>query len=242
MITCEVCGTLTPKGTRGRAKKFCSTECSRASRRKHPLQTHCVQCGVELEQNYNMTKRSCSRECRNKMQAAKLKEQRQRSVACEHCAKEFKTGSKKQRFCSSECRLIVAKQNYKYQPKTEPKVLTCGWCGEDVVVPPNFTSNRKYHPDCKIQAKRARYRIKTVKRQNRTVKPSRLSADQVLALYGPNCAICDEPIDDSLPRTSKLGLTVDHVIPLSKGGLDTIENMRPAHWVCNVRKGNKLDA
>lgn len=242
MITCEVCGTLTPKGTRGRAKRFCSVECSRSSRRKHALVTHCLHCQKPLKQNKNNTRRTCSRACRDQLAYSNRKAKGQRSVTCEHCGQAFTTGRKSQRFCSSKCRLIVAKQNYTYTPRTEPKVLTCGWCGEDVIVPPNFTSNRKYHPDCKIQAKRARYRIKTVKRQSRTVKPSRLSADQVLALYGPNCSICHEPIDDTLPRTSKLGLTVDHVIPLSKGGLDTIDNMRPAHWVCNVRKGNKIYA
>jgi 5-methylcytosine-specific restriction endonuclease McrA len=44
----------------------------------------------------------------------------------------------------------------------------------------------------------------------------------------------------SLPRTSKQGLTLDHVIPLSKGGTDTMDNLRPAHWLCNIKKSNKL--
>jgi 5-methylcytosine-specific restriction endonuclease McrA len=30
------------------------------------------------------------------------------------------------------------------------------------------------------------------------------------------------------------------VIPLSKGGNDTIENVRPAHAICNLRKGSRL--
>jgi 5-methylcytosine-specific restriction endonuclease McrA len=62
----------------------------------------------------------------------------------------------------------------------------------------------------------------------------------VMRTYGPNCHICQRPIDPSLPRTSKQGLTVDHVIPLSKGGLDNIENLRPAHWSCNIKKSDKL--
>ena len=39
-----------------------------------------------------------------------------------------------------------------------------------------------------------------------------------------------------------MGLTVDHVIPLSKGGSDELENLRPAHWICNNRKSDKVYA
>lgn len=242
MITCAVCGTLTPDGTRGRPKKYCSPECRASVQRKHPLQTHCVQCHKPLKQNRNNTRRACSRICRDRLRGAKQKELRQRTVTCDTCNAEFRTGRKNARFCSSGCRSVAHKQTQTYQRRTEPKVLTCGWCQEEVIVPPNFTSNRKYHPDCKVEARRARYRIKTVKRQSKTVRPSRLAADEVVRIYGEDCHICNEPIDMSLARTHKQGLTVDHVIPLSKGGLDTIENMRPAHWLCNVKKGNKLNA
>ena len=34
-------------------------------------------------------------------------------------------------------------------------------------------------------------------------------------------------------------LTLDHVVPLSKGGAHTKENIRIAHRECNSRKGNK---
>jgi 5-methylcytosine-specific restriction endonuclease McrA len=44
----------------------------------------------------------------------------------------------------------------------------------------------------------------------------------------------------TLLRTSKMGLTVDHWIPLSKGGSDDMSNLRPAHWICNRRKSNSL--
>jgi 5-methylcytosine-specific restriction endonuclease McrA len=43
-----------------------------------------------------------------------------------------------------------------------------------------------------------------------------------------------------LPRTHKQGLTVDHFMPISKGGTDEMDNLRPAHWICNVRKRDKV--
>jgi 5-methylcytosine-specific restriction endonuclease McrA len=66
--------------------------------------------------------------------------------------------------------------------------------------------------------------------------------EEVLEKYGSNCHICKEPIDLKAPRAVRFkgwerGLHLDHVIPISKGGSDTIDNIRPAHGQCNVRKG-----
>ena len=66
----------------------------------------------------------------------------------------------------------------------------------------------------------------------------------VLELYGTICHICGIDIDLKAPRLAglegwEMGLHIDHVIPLSKGGQDTIENVRPAHGSCNVKKHSK---
>ena len=55
---------------------------------------------------------------------------------------------------------------------------------------------------------------------------------QALAEYGALCYICGLPIkpgDESL----------DHKTPRSKGGSNTLDNLRPAHKRCNSAKGNK---
>lgn len=66
---------------------------------------------------------------------------------------------------------------------------------------------------------------------------------------GAPCGICHRPIDYSLgmvtdERTGKrrphpMSFVVDEIVPVSKGGdpLD-FENTRPAHWVCNARRGD----
>lgn len=35
-------------------------------------------------------------------------------------------------------------------------------------------------------------------------------------------------------------LSIDHTIPLSKGGEDKIKNMKAAHLSCNLKKGDNL--
>jgi len=67
---------------------------------------------------------------------------------------------------------------------------------------------------------------------------------QVFDLYGTDCHICQTPIDFNAPRQAyiedgwELGLQLDHLIPLSKGGPDTLENIRPSHALCNMKKRN----
>jgi 5-methylcytosine-specific restriction endonuclease McrA len=71
------------------------------------------------------------------------------------------------------------------------------------------------------------------------------TANTVLAEYGTNCHLCNRPIDLNAPRKSgadgwELSLHIDHVIPLSKGGDDTLQNVRPAHGQCNLFKSAKI--
>lgn len=68
---------------------------------------------------------------------------------------------------------------------------------------------------------------------------------QVLETYGSSCHICKLPIDLTLPRSCKVkgwefGLQIDHVTPISLGGADTLENVRPSHGICNIKKGAKI--
>lgn len=51
------------------------------------------------------------------------------------------------------------------------------------------------------------------------------------------CNICEEPIDKRLRFPHFMAATVEHVIPLCKGGTHTWDNVRPAHAKCNFDKG-----
>jgi 5-methylcytosine-specific restriction endonuclease McrA len=70
--------------------------------------------------------------------------------------------------------------------------------------------------------------------------------DLILKRWGPVCHICwDRGITDnravidlSLPWPDSRCFTRDHVIPRSKGGTDSLDNLKPAHHQCNRDRGN----
>lgn len=55
----------------------------------------------------------------------------------------------------------------------------------------------------------------------------------VVATYGTRCWRCGDEIDTSLSSRHPRGLTIGHVEPVSLGGSDALENLRPEHWRCN---------
>jgi len=54
------------------------------------------------------------------------------------------------------------------------------------------------------------------------------------------CWICDKPTDPLADNHGPSKPSLDHVIPLSKGGAHTMANARCAHLSCNIKKGNKI--
>lgn len=55
----------------------------------------------------------------------------------------------------------------------------------------------------------------------------------------PPCSLCGGEIDYSLHYLDPGAFVVDHVVPLARGGADTLENKAAAHRRCNGIKGDK---
>jgi len=87
--------------------------------------------------------------------------------------------------------------------------------------------SKKKHPDSQRDyKKRRKARIRGAARVER------FKAEEIYERDHWMCGICHKPIlsgDESL----------DHVVPVSKGGEHTRSNVRAAHFVCNRNRGNR---
>lgn len=98
---------------------------------------------------------------------------------------------------------------------------------------------KEYHrknPDVMQRTKNRRRAAQYATRSERYTERMAIDA------HGTMCHICGEEIDMAAKRHPgdpgwERGLHLDHVIPLRSGGTDTLDNIRPAHGLCNLRKG-----
>lgn len=100
-------------------------------------------------------------------------------------------------------------------------------------------NNRNLNKEKKL----ARWRKREALRLGNSHSP--YSFAEVIEKYGAICHICKKEIDLNLPRKCgengwEMGIHLDHVIPISKGGNDSLNNIRPSHAICNLKKGNRL--
>lgn len=185
----------------------------------------------------------CSTKCKNKHDV-KLKIDKgnyykeKTAIKCESCNTEFLTAFDQQRFCSVSCRKTKNTMN-----KSQVYFYKCQDCQND------FSTSRHLSgvsakpiircKACQLERKRIRDRKKTLARQGALSSP-RISLELIAKRDHYICHLCNQIVDMDIKRTDKMGATIDHVLPISKGGLDTMENVALAHWICNIRKGNKV--
>lgn len=51
------------------------------------------------------------------------------------------------------------------------------------------------------------------------------------------CGICEDPIFESVKYPDPMCVSLDHVVPLSRGGGHLYSNTQASHLACNIRKG-----
>ena len=73
---------------------------------------------------------------------------------------------------------------------------------------------------------------RSVRTKPMTSRSRRRRRDQLIALYGRHCWLCNRSIIDEGE------LTVDHVVPRALGGTHRLNNLRLAHDRCNSQRGS----
>lgn len=96
----------------------------------------------------------------------------------------------------------------------------------------------KWESDPEFRSKRYADHAKRRRLLSTAVQVPYLRED-IFSRDGWVCQICREAVDPSLKWPSRGAATIDHVVPVSKGGHDTPENVQLAHAFCNTSKGNR---
>jgi 5-methylcytosine-specific restriction endonuclease McrA len=229
--------------------KFCSRACYHSSRER--LIT-CERCGKQFKRN-DSTKRP-TRFCSNVCKRTGWNAPR----SCAQCGTIFTpTNMRGQRYCSKVCGLIGHHAQDLAEGKRPPHVeLTCQHCGKVFSVFPSAANreDRDLPIYCSKPCKHAgQTKSEEHKRQRKTAGAARrralklstgpfeiIDARVIVERDGAVCHLCGQPIDLALHGWNPMGLTLDHVIPLARGGPHTIDNLKPAHRVCNTSKGARV--
>lgn len=71
-------------------------------------------------------------------------------------------------------------------------------------------------------------------------RDGRISFKALWEMQEGTCGICAELIDHTLPWPDPRSASIDHIVPLSKGGAHKQSNLQYAHFSCNLAKRDKL--
>lgn len=239
---CETCNEEFEDRHRAKVRRFCSSACkSRAASRRRrgadvkdgPKASHCLTCSEPLagrQVNARYCDEICWRRWREREKRGVLTQDT--NDPCALCGGPMpRTGARRRRFCSSRCcdLFFTRRATARRRPILLRRCLVCA-----VDIPPSANLRQKYcGPECRdrrtrspevvfqyVHARRAKLAGSTPR-----PLPKRLLARMRTAA----CLYCGGP-----------GGTVDHVVPLSRGGQHAEGNLVPACRSCNSSKMDKL--
>lgn len=233
--SCVACGVSIAH--RSPLAKTCSTACYQWARKRPGLPRPdrlCVGCGDHLADLPPQAK-ACSRQCSDwakRHPGVLLKKLR----LCEACGADISGKVPTARFCGSACQHWA--RRYPGIPWAPPLCRTCGCLLNGRRVDAKYCTEL-----CRTRAHLDRHRDKRSRRRalvrGSAVEGAVRSID-VLERDGWFCQICVRPIDPELAWPDPWSKSVDHRVPISKGGAHSMENTQAAHLGCNSKKGARL--
>lgn len=224
-------------------QKYCSSLCAKSHRQYKVV---CVNCGKEFIAGQKKAK-YCSYECKFEWEK-KTGMLKRFTKFCEYCGKEYKTSVKDQKYCSVKCQHEAQSQKAKNSSKNKAVCLYCGkefigrkdrtnkFCSRECFY--NYLGIKKQNiPKFKSHISDVHH-IRKAKKMN--VKYEHIDPLEIFERDNWICGICGEKIDKNLSYPHPMSASLDHIIPFSKGGTHTKDNVRATHLKCNIIRGNNL--
>lgn len=176
--------------------------------------------------------------CGTERTASMISLRRDGCVACKECQRrelEAQKQQQQQKQRADAVRKEMSKAAHAFHNKRQLSMHFCEGCGA-----PLFSAKRTYCEDCARE--RAR-KYSNVKKERRRVSAMTAMSGQITArsLYerdGGVCWLCGGLCDINADPNANEYPSVDHIVPISKGGKDTWDNVRLAHRQCNSMRFN----
>ncbi len=238
---------------RGRPKLYCSRHCrikaASANKRPggevwNPEHRACDVCSAAFVP-FSSRSRFCSGACRNEHYGARTRSDVVAIVTtCMACASTFTTRHARKKTCDDKCRQDLQnrrkrEKDYGVDPGIDGKCTVsfqhCLGCHD--LVCSRRAGGRTYCPPC-VDARR-RWHDTKKNHKRRAAGQITISRQELVALRGSKCHICRRKIDLRLDGLHPMGLTIDHLLPVSRGGTNDVSNLDVAHRRCNIARGNR---
>lgn len=152
---------------------------------------------------------------------------------CPICEKQFE-GKLSVVYCSKTCcnRKVHGKGKYK-----KIEFHTCVVCGE------KFKSNHSNAKTCSKECRNYRDRITRTSRykslREKGLFEENVTLNNVFKKYDGKCQKCGKLLSFECSCLSDDYPSIDHIVPISKGGVHTWENVQLLCRKCNYEKGSK---
>jgi len=153
---------------------------------------------------------------------------------CAQCKRGFEPRLQQNRvkFCSRECKTLARNEKSRRDilaRKQSPR--QCIQCGGSM--PTSMRVDAKF---CSAECNSAAHQLKRKLRNRGKTASDGYVRIEIAERDGWSCGICDGPIDRALRYPDPDCLSLDHIVPVSRGGSSEPENLQASHWICNVRR------
>lgn len=221
----------------------------------------CKHCGKEFFGGVTREKHKhlfCSRKCSqvhalvasaNREAARELKKIVKRR--CGGCGAVFVAVNNREKYCSHECQLVANRKRVRERAnKLRPllfkgRTVNCRHCGKPFKTTFKgskcFCSDECRDASIKLQRKNGKHRLKgKIVDKDITLKKVATRHKNICALCGEMVEWSDFSIRDGFFIAGERYPSIDHIIPLSVGGVHAWDNVQLAHMGCNSAKGNNF--
>lgn len=115
----------------------------------------------------------------------------------------------------------------------------CSVCQEPL--PPDSMINRLFCGSCYLDRRRVRARDQEHRRRAAMLsgESERINSPEIYERDGWRCGLCRRRVDPTLRWPHRMSPSLDHIVPLAKGGHHVRTNVHLAHLTCNLSKRDR---